>query len=73
MTGARTWLICAALTVALSACSTSEDREVPVHQNQEGLAPNCAKTTSNGDDETDGGVGGTGKSADECNDDQISE
>ena len=68
MTTMRAWLICAAMLAVLSACATSDTyRGAPSDK------PHCAKPSQGGDEDTDGGVGGTGKTAEDCDEDQRSD
>ena len=61
MTTMRACLIWIAMLAALSACATSDTRRDPASDK-----PHCAKPSQGGDDETDGGVGGTGKTPEDC-------
>ena len=65
MTFMRACLLCIAMLAALSACASH--RDAPADK------PHCAKPSQGGEDETDGGVGGTGKTPEECEKDLRSE
>ena len=68
MTTMRACLICATMLAVLSACASSDTyRDPPAGK------PHCAKPSQGGDEDTDGGVGGTGKTPEDCNEDVRSE
>lgn len=55
-------LACVAFLVLLSACSTvKKDIDQP---------DRCTNTSTSGDEETDGGLGGTGKQPGNCGDEE---
>lgn len=64
----RMLLACCALTVLLTGCATGSLEEDVPPSNPEDLAPpvECPPGAWDGDDETDGGVGGTGKVPEHC-------
>ncbi|MGI9415257.1 MAG: hypothetical protein ACR2PM_16395 [Hyphomicrobiales bacterium] len=64
----RTLMALTLLLAVLSACSTAE-RDAPADADAD---LSCVKKPS-GDDETDGGVGGTGKTPQDCEDERRSE
>jgi len=64
MTTLRACVSCLAMLAVLSACATSETyRDPPTGK------PHCAKPSQGGDEDTDGGVGGTGRTPEDCDED----
>ncbi len=65
MRGIRSALVWIALLTILSACSSPTNNEGLDDQSP---PLECIQKSPGGEDETDGGVGGTGKVPDQCGD-----